>query len=778
MKISPSSPPTLRLILTGRVQGVGFRPFVYRLAQDLGLCGQVQNTPHGVEILAQGDLGAMQVFPQRLQAELPEVAAITEVQSSWLADQPIFEGFHIQASTPGQGHNVLISPDLAICADCQAEMKDPHDTRFLYPFTNCTNCGPRYTITARIPYDRASTSMACFPMCARCEKEYHNPGNRRFHAQPNACPACGPHLWAAAQDGTVLAGDHQALDLVARDLCQGRIGAIKGLGGFHLACLAFDPQAVQLLRQRKKRPGKPLALMVPDLEAAESLAQLRPADRDWLTGGMKPILLVPKRQDAELPPILAPDTDSIGLMLPYTPLHLVLFARLRQHLPSDMPPALVMTSGNLGSEPIALGNREALDRLGSIADIFILHNRDIRIRSDDSVLATLPEREEPLFFRRARGFVPSPVRLLNKGPSVLGLGPELKATVCLTKDDQAFVSQHIGDLYNLATYEYYRQTVQHLQDILQTAPQAFITDLHPDFLSTRFASEQTHLPVYAVQHHLAHILAVLAENAFQEPALGLALDGTGMGEDRTLWGGELLYVHPRTLEYRRLGHFSPMFLPGGEQAVLEPWRTAQSLLFGQGTYSPEGKKWPWLEAYARASEMVAQMLDKRVNCLQTTSCGRLFDAVSALLGLCQRIEYEAQAAIRLETIQARDEHAAYLCPCDSGREVSVLNTAHLFAQVHADWLSGMQPARISRRFHLGLIQGLADWVLAASRQTGLQRIALSGGVLQNATLALHLPARLEEYGLTPLTHRFLPPNDACISLGQGFYGQTLLSRGL
>jgi hydrogenase maturation protein HypF len=333
-------------------------------------------------------------------------------------------------------------------------------------------------------------------------------------------------------------------------------------------------------------------------------------------------------------------------------------------------------------------------------------------------------------------------------------------------------------LHNLATYEYYRQTVEHLQDILQTDPQALITDLHPDFLSTRFASEQTHLPVYAVQHHVAHILAVLAENAFQEPVLGLALDGTGMGEERTLWGGELLYVNPRTLEYRRLGHFNPIFLPGGEQAVLEPWRTAQSLLFEQGIYSPEGKKWPWLGAYARASEMVGQMLDKKVNCLQTTSCGRLFDAVTALLGLCQRIEYEAQAAVRLEHLQNRNEEGVYDCPCSYRQDMLILDTAQLFAHVYNEWGKGIPPAVISRRFHLGLIHGLAEWAQAASRHTGIKHMALSGGVMQNTTLAERLPALLQKHGIIPLTHRFLPPNDACISLGQAVYAQTLLNRGL
>ena len=765
-----SMPFTLQMVLTGRVQGVGFRPFVYRLALELGITGQVRNTPQGVEILVQGPEDTVKTFCRRLEHELPPAAAIAEMESMWLKSFVAFEDFSITASTSGQGHTVHISPDLAICPDCLGEMHDPGDRRFMYPFTNCTNCGPRYTITAAVPYDRATTSMACFPMCEQCAKEYDHPANRRFHAQPNACPTCGPQVWTASPEGSTLKVQDAALDQAVDALIQGGILAVKGLGGFHLACLAFDNRAIKRLRQRKNRPGKPLAVMVANLQTAASLARLSPEERAWLSGRIRPIVLVPKKDNLPWPQELAPDTDRIGLMLPYTPLHEVLFCKLSSRLPQDMPTALVMTSGNAGSEPIALGNREALQRLSPIADLYVLHNRDILIRCDDSVLRIQDHREAPLILRRARGMTPTPIPLSTKGANVLAMGPELKATVCLTTDNQAFVSQHIGDVHNLAVYEFYQESIRHLQNILQTTPQALITDLHPDFLSTRYAAEQDKLPVFALQHHAAHIFAVLAENACQEPVLGLALDGTGLGSDHTLWGGELLYVHPLSLEHRRLGHFSPAFLPGGDQAVAEPWRTAQAYLHTLGIAKPTKRQWPWLAHYTPASDMVAQMLDKGVNCPVTTSCGRLFDAVSALLGLCQRIDYEGQAAVRLEHVQ-EDDDEAYDCPLTSGRDLAELDTAHLFWQVHADWLSGIPAGRISRRFHLGLVQGLAKWAAAWSAHTGLRRIAISGGVMQNATLAARLPPLLEKHGLIPLTHRYLPPNDACISLGQAAYGR-------
>ena len=765
---------TLCLTVTGQVQGVGFRPFIYRLARKLGLKGQVRNTAQGVQIRVQGPIDLLQDLPQRIRSGLPPLAAIRDMQATWVQDIAWMSGFRIEHSTPGTGHSVLISPDIAPCAHCLQEMHDPSDPRYLYPFTNCTNCGPRYTITTAIPYDRATTSMACFPLCAQCRQEYEDPGNRRFHAQPNACPQCGPLLWAASAQGQTLARQNQALDLVARHLLAGKIVALKGMGGFHLACLATQADVVHRLRQRKQRPSKALAVMVPDTNTAERLATVSAQDREWLQGMIRPILICTRHTQSLLPENIAPDTTSLGLMLPSTPLHEVLFAHLTSLTPPGSVPALVMTSGNLSDHPIVLGNRQALRDLQGIADTFLLHNRDILVRCDDSVLRTLPRRKAPVLFRRARGFTPSPIDLPASGPCVLGVGPEQKNTICLTKGAQAFVSQHIGDLHNLETLAFFEQSISHLQGILQVRPQALITDLHPDFMSTRFAREQTPLSTHALQHHLAHIYAVLAENQEDGPCLGLALDGTGLGLDQTLWGGELLSVHPAALEHKRLGHFTPVPLPGGDVTVREPWRVAQSYLFTLGVLRPQTKNWPWLADNARASEIVGQMLTKSLRCIPSSSCGRLFDAVAAMLGLCTHSEYEGQAAIRLEAVQDPKEGYAYACPLREQENQILLDSHALFAQVYQDWLKDLPSPRISRRFHLGLCQGLCAWALALAEQTGLQRVALSGGVLQNLTLSRRLADLLQDQGLSPLVHQSLPPNDACISLGQAFYGQTLL----
>ena len=695
--------------------------------------------------------------------------------------------FAILASTAGHGHNVLISPDTATCPDCLADISTPGNRRYLYPFTNCTNCGPRYTITRAIPYDRPSTSMACFPLCPECGREYHDPLDRRFHAQPNACPVCGPHVWLTNPQGEQLCPDDQAINEAAKLLCAGKVLALKGLGGFHLACLAGGEkgrEAVAALRQRKQRPHKPLALMVPDLETARRLGEVDEASAALLSGTERPIVLCRKQADVDveqgqnsqqkrISPEVSPDTAYLGLMLPYTPLHFVLFLALQEHLPADAPPALVMTSGNMSHEPIALGNREALARLREIADVFLLHNRDILIRTDDSVVRTLPTGDTQ-FFRRARGYTPRPVFLTSKGPSVLGLGPELKNTLCLTKDDQAFVSQHIGDLKNLETYGFYQEIAAHLQLILETRPAALVRDLHPDYLSTQYALEQTELPVLALQHHYAHIHSVLAEHRHCGPAIGLALDGTGYGEDGTLWGGECLFVNSETLEHRRLAHFSPMALPGGEAAIIEPWRIAQSCLWSANIREPGQRPWPWLRERAAESALLPQLLERRLNCPQSTSCGRLFDAVAAMLGCTLRISYEGQAAILLEDLQDMGESEGYSCPLSAAESPAVLDTLQLFAQVYADWERGVPEARIARRFHLGLIRGLADLAAHFSRLTGVSHVALSGGVMQNRTLTLELPAALVQRKLTPLLHENFPPNDGCISLGQAAWGRKKL----
>lgn len=777
--VTSSLPAILRhkVTIAGQVQGVGFRPAVFRLAGSLGLTGFVRNAPAGVVVEIQGPDTEVLAFPGRLRDSLPPLAAITSLNREPLPLVAEEQGFRILESAPGRDHQVLISPDTATCADCLRELFDPRDRRHLYPFINCTNCGPRLTITAAIPYDRPQTSMACFSMCPDCRREYENPLDRRFHAQPNACPACGPQVWLADNRGEKLAAGDETLVLAARALAQGQILAIKGLGGFHLACAANSDPAVAELRRRKHRWEKPLAVMVPDLGAALALTRASSAEQDLLVSPQRPIVLLTARENAPLSMHLAPDTDRIGLMLAYTPLHHVLLAHYRDCIALDQIPVLVATSGNLSSEPIALGNREALARLGAVADLFVLHNRDILIRCDDSVVRVHPVSSRTEFFRRARGYTPSPIFLARPGPCVLGLGPELKATICLTKKDQAFVSQHLGDLKNLETFQFYRESMAYFQEVLQVRPEALACDLHPDYMSTDFGRQRQELPLFQVQHHAAHIHAVLAENRHQKPVLGLALDGAGLGDDRTVWGGEALLVHPDRPEYHRLGHLTPVPMPGGEQAARQPWRMARGYLWGIGEKKPSARPWPWLADFAQADAIVPAMLERGINSPWTTSCGRLFDAVAGLLGVKLVMAYEGQAAVALERIQNLDEQKSYACPVLAGAEPLVLDTLELFRQVHDDWRRGLSPGLISRRFHLGLVQGLADLSEALAAKIGVDHVALSGGVMHNLTVSVELPRALVSRGLTPLVHTLLPPGDACISLGQAVWARLLLARG-
>ncbi len=763
-----------QFIITGQVQGVGFRPFIYRTALDHALTGSVRNTPEGVIIEAQGTLLAVDSFTNDLTAKLPPLASIVTqkiVEIDPIASETEFKILH---STAGKGHSVLISPDIATCPDCLADMHDPKNRRYCYPFTNCTNCGPRYTITRSIPYDRPATSMSCFPLCSQCQQEYENPLDRRFHAQPNACPACGPQVWLTDNKGAELARESEALKELARKLQDGKIAAVKGLGGFHLVCDSTNKEAVSQLRTRKNRPSKPLAVMVPDLDTARKLVLISSQEAKWLTGMFRPIVLCTKQAKNHLAPSIAPDTNFLGLMLPYTPLHHVLLNLFRS-LPGVEMPALVMTSANMSSEPICLGNREAASRLGSICDLFCFHNRDILIRTDDSVLRVNPHTGEPIFMRRARGFTPSPVFLNGKGPTVIGLGPQLKCTLTLTKDDQAFTSQHIGDMENLATLDFHREITTHLTDILQVKPKLVVHDLHPDYMTTQLASE-TSLPTAALQHHFAHIHSALAENKHLGPAIGIALDGTGYGEDGTIWGGEVLFVNSKTLEHERLAHLATFALPGGEQAVRQPWRIGLALLRDIGVDGSNGP-WPWLPEFESAAQMLLQMLEKKINCPMTSSCGRLFDAASALLGLKNTIAYEGQAAILLEKIQDQDETEAYPLPMsDITRDhAATLDTHALFKAMLDDLLATVPTPIIARRFHLGVVQGFADAAAHFAKAKGIRDVALSGGVMQNLTLAVELPKALSQHGLTPLVHTKMPPNDACISLGQAAWGRKKLS---
>lgn len=764
-----------RWIISGGVQGVGFRPFLYRCAAEAAVTGTVANTSQGVCLEIQGSAAQLARFAALFEARLPPLARVETCTRSAIAPEPEESAFRILQSQGGSGHSVRISPDVALCADCLREIEDPQDRRFGYPFTNCTNCGPRYTITRAIPYDRATTSMACFPLCPHCQTEYTNPMDRRFHAQPNACPVCGPRLWLQTADGDLLGQGPDALRLAAHKLTEGTIVAIKGLGGFHLAVDARNAEAVEQLRKRKRRKAKPLAVMVKDLETAQSIAAVFPAAEALLTGPQRPIVILKARPDAGLAPGLSPDTAEIGVMVAYTPLHVLLLAQvsaLQGH-----PAVLVMTSGNRSSEPIALGNREALRRLAPIADVFLLHDRDILIRCDDSVvrpIRTHSGTEETQFLRRARGYTPNPIPLGHDGPCTLGVGPLLKNTLTVTKGQAAYVSQHIGDLENLETLKFFEEMAEHLPRILQVTPKAVVHDLHPDFLSTRYAQSCGITPCLALQHHVAHTYAVMAEHHAHGPVLGLALDGAGLGDDGTIWGGEILLVETHPVRHTRLGHLTPVALPGADAASREPWRMALAFIHALGLEA-EDHPWPWLLHEAPGHRMVLQMLSRHVRCPQTTSCGRLFDAVAGLLGLCFVQEYEGQAAIRLEHIQDVAETTPYAFPCPTAPPW-VLDSHTLFAQVYTDWRQGVPVSTIARRFHLGLIEGFATALARAKAATGCSTVALSGGVFHNATISKLLPAALARHGFTVLCHRALPPGDACISLGQAVYGRLWLAQ--
>lgn len=731
-------PEALRIRVTGVVQGVGFRPFVWRLAHDLGLKGWVKNDAAGVEIHAEGK--ALDGFIARLESEAPPLSRIDAVVVHAAAHEG-HAGFAIVESTGGRV-STAIGHDTATCAACLAELFDPANRRYRHPFITCTHCGPRYTVTRRLPYDRPQTSLAPFPLCADCQREYTDPADRRFHAETTCCPNCGPHLQLLDAAGRPIAGDPIAATLEL--LRAGRIVAIKGLGGFHLACDATNAETVAALRARKAREEKPFAVMVADVETASRYAKVGAGGTALLQSAERPIVLLEKR--IELPGV-APGLAEIGLMLPATPIQFLLF--------HDAPElALVMTSANPHGEPLVTGNDEALARLAGIADAFLLHDREIVVRCDDSV------RRGSGFIRRARGYVPRAIKLPHAVPAVLAVGGWFKNTVCVTRGDEAFVSQHVGDLDNAAACGFFEETVAHLLAILDVEPEIVAHDLHPDFHSTRFAAAfaaQRGIPAIGVQHHHAHIAAVCAEHGVMAPVLGLALDGVGLGADGTAWGGELLRVEGATCE--RLGHLRPLALPGGDVAAREPWRMAASALHALGRGDEIARRF----ADEPAAPTVTQMLARGLNSPPTSSAGRLFDAVAGLLGVRRRQSFEGQAAMLLEGLGARHGEAAPLS--DGWRmQEGVLDLLPLFA-----YLEDCEDASAGAAlFHATFAAALADWAAAAAERTGIRIVAAAGGCLLNRLLAAALRSRLAARGLQLLEARALPPNDGGLSLGQAW----------
>lgn len=744
-----------RIHITGIVQGVGFRPFVYSLATRLSITGWVRNTSAGVEIEVDGTPGALDTFIHALREEAPPLARIDEFH---VQDRAVngFSDFEIIHSEAIPDAFQPISPDVSLCSDCLSELLDPGDRRHRYPFINCTNCGPRFTIIEDIPYDRPHTTMAPFEMCPECASEYEDPLDRRFHAQPVACPVCGPHIWLEV-DGESVAQQEEALQTARRLLKEGKVLAVKGLGGFHLVCDATNPDAVSTLRRRKLRVDKPFALMMPDLATVEAHCTLDDAERELLQSHQRPIVILLRRSESKVTPKVAPGQDTLGIMLPYTPLHVLLIEP-----EENFPPALVMTSGNLSEEPIAIENEEARERLNDLADAFLLHDRRIRTRCDDAVVRTFDRAVYPL--RRARGYAPFPVLLPWKLPPTLAVGAELKNTYCLTQARYAFLSHHIGDMENYETLRAFEDGVDHYERLFRVKPEILAYDLHPDYMATRYAlarAEQEDLPAEGVQHHHAHIAACMAEHGVPEgkSVIGVSFDGTGYGEDGAIWGGEFLLADYRHFE--RPYHLMYIPLLGGEAAVRQPWRLAlawliQADLDGDEDIAPIDTVGP------EAREMLKRMFEIRINAPLTSSMGRLFDAVSSLANVRQEINYEAQAAIELEALVDPDEEGVYpFALVDKN-----IDPVPVVREIVDDLRGSVSVPKIAARFHNGVAH-MVDQICRAIRdQSDVKEVALSGGVWQNMVLLSRTVRLLRQSDFKVYVHRQVPTNDGGLSLGQ------------
>ncbi|MGC1448969.1 MAG: carbamoyltransferase HypF [Candidatus Sulfotelmatobacter sp.] len=720
----------LRITLRGAVQGVGFRPFVYRLATELSLTGWVLNSSVGLVVEVEGPPPQLNLFEQRLEHERPKASVVTVHESAWLAAEGSTR-FEILPSDNDSGKTVNVLPDLATCTDCREELFDPANRRFEYPFTNCTNCGPRYTIVIDIPYDRPNTTMRDFVLCARCREEYANPANRRFHAQPNACPVCGPHL-----DGTV--------EDAVEALLQGKIVALKGIGGFQLLVDARNPDAVARLRQRKRREEKPFALMMPSLEIARAYCEISPAELQLLESQAAPIVLLQPKPGTDIAWNVAHCSPYLGVMLPYSPLHHLLM--------QDCRFPLIATSGNRSDEPIAIANDEAVARLKGIADHFLMHDRPIVRACDDSVVRLTRGRAGIL--RRARGYAPLGIHVSQILSPVLAVGGHLKNTVAIGVGQDVFLSQHIGDLESVEARGAFEKAINDLCRLYRFKPEAVVCDLHPDYASTHWA-ENSGLPVIRVQHHQAHVAACAAENNVQGAYLGISWDGTGYGLDRAIWGGE--FFHAEGNQFERIAHLRSFGLPGGDAAVREGWRSAASLLFEVFGAEPEhpdvgtqsqGK--PRLD-----DPKVRYMLERRINVAPTTSVGRLFDAVACIAGVARENRFEGQAAMLLENeIGLLRTEEAYPLP---GGDWSPLIQA-----VMTDRIAGVAVPLIAARFHNALV----EWILEVAASAGPKQIVLSGGVFQNRYLTERAASVLESRGFVVHTHQRVPPNDGGIALGQ------------
>ncbi|HAX68661.1 MAG TPA: carbamoyltransferase HypF [Anaerolineae bacterium] len=777
--------PGAKIHITGIVQGVGFRPFVYNLAARLALKGWVKNTSAGVDIEVDGEQKILDDFIRALRDEAPPLSRIDDFTASFGPGNG-FTQFDIIHSESMDGAFQPISPDVAICDDCLRELFDPNDRRYRYPFINCTNCGPRFTIIKDIPYDRPFTTMAGFKLCPDCEREYKDPTNRRFHAQPVACPVCGPKIWleVGATRESPLQND-DAFTETKHLLSQGKIIAIKGLGGFHLACDATNAKAVKELRTRKLRVDKPFALMMPDIETIEQHCFVSDEEKALLISPARPIVLLKKRSESTIVEEVSPKQDWLGVMLPYTPLHYLFFNDGRQTT-DDSPSsgvhrplsALVMTSGNLSEEPIATGNDEARERLAKLADAFLMHDRDIHVRCDDSVVRVFSEQPQitnhqlPITYpiRRSRGYSPFPVKLPFQVPPLLATGSELKNTFCITNGNYAFLSHHIGDMENYETLKSFEQGVEHFECLFRVKPAAIAHDMHPNYLATRYAlerAEREDLPTFSIQHHHAHVAACMAEHGLTETVIGVSFDGTGYGDDGAIWGGEFLVADYKS--YQRAAHLEYFPLPGGDAAIKKPARTALALLWSLGM--------DWDGALESVEEFCAEdqvtlrvQLEKKINTPMTSSMGRLFDAAAALAGVRQKVNYEGQAAIEFEAMADSAEAGHYAFGVESG-QVRVRRVVEALVK---DVMAGVSIPRISARFHNGLAEAVRETVQRISGETSIRSVVLSGGVWQNLTLLRRTLSLLRESGFEVYIHREVPTNDGGLSLGQAAIAATRL----
>ena len=755
----------LRVTIRGAVQSVGFRPFIYRLATELGLAGWVNNSPQGVFIEVEGGKERLDGFLLRIEKEKPSRSFIQSLESSFL-DPKGYPAFEIRESDDCGEKVTLVLPDISVCPDCLRDVFDPGNRRYLYPFTNCTNCGPRFSIIEALPYDRANTTMKRFVMCDECSSEYASPLDRRFHAQPNACPKCGPHLELWDEEGRVRSSRRQALLGAADAIREGRIVAVKGLGGFHLVVNARSDEAVNRLRDRKRREEKPFALMFPSLEMIKEDCEVSDVEERLLLSPESPIVLLRLKKTDPRPASLqfggnqqsiAPGNPYLGVMLPYTPLHHLLMAEF------DFP--IVATSGNLSDEPICVDECEAVKRLDGVADLFLIHDRPIARHVDDSIARVIMGRE--MVLRRARGYAPLPVHFGQKLPALLATGAHLKNAVAISAGDGVFVSQHIGDLESLQAFEAFRRVISDFERLYEVQPESVACDAHPDYISTKFA-EETGLPAYRVQHHLAHVVSCMAENEIDGPALGVAWDGTGYGDDGTIWGGEFLLVDGGS--YQRVARLRAFRLPGGENAVREPRRAAIGLLYekyGDELFTMDGLA-PIRAFTLQERSLLKQMLKKRINSPLTSSVGRLFDAVAAVANLRQQARFEGQAAMELEfAVDDFPTEETYSMrgvePEKANQQTAlVIDWEPMVTEIIDDVNEGLSINRISAKFH----NTLAEMIVAVARRVGEERVALSGGCFQNKYLTERAARRLQSEGFRPYWHQRVPPNDGGIALGQ------------